>query len=168
MALLAVNPPLLLALPILRNDKGIPELISDEKRQQAVSAAIKIMDMAYAPYSRFQVGAAIIDEQGRLHQRSMLKMPPIQMAVVQKQVPSAMIAAGGKQIQYIAVAGRGTELCTPCGACRQQYAVALPHTVIAICDASGSRAEFSALTFCRTVSGLIIWDNVCLIQAINR
>ena len=66
----------------------MPELISDEKRQQAVSAAIKIMDMAYAPYSRFQVGATIIDEQGRLHQGVNVEMPLIQMAVVRKQVQS--------------------------------------------------------------------------------
>ena len=55
-----------------------------------------------------------------------------------------MIAAGGEKIQFIAVAGRGTELCTPCGACRQRIReFALPHTVIAICDPSGSKAEFS-------------------------
>ena len=86
----------------------MPELISDEKRQQAVSAAIKIMDMAYAPYSRFQVGAAIIDEQGRLHQGVNVENAAYPNgSCAETGAIAAMIAAGGKQIQYIAVAGRG-------------------------------------------------------------
>ena len=123
----------------------MPELISDEKRQQAVSAAIKIMDMAYAPYSRFQVGAAIIDEQGRLHQGVNVENAAYPNgSCAETGAIAAMIAAGGEKIQFIAVAGRGTELCTPCGACRQRLReFALSHAVIAICDPSGRKAEFS-------------------------
>jgi len=121
------------------------ELITDEKRQQAVSAAIKIMDMAYAPYSQFQVGAAIIDEQGNLHQGVNVENAAYPNgSCAETGAIAAMIAAGGKKIQFIAVAGRGEHLCTPCGACRQRIReFALPHAVIAICDPSGSKAEFS-------------------------
>ncbi len=121
------------------------ELITDEKRQQAVSAAIKIMDMAYAPYSQFQVGAAIIDEQGRLHQGVNVENAAYPNgSCAETGAIAAMVAAGGEKIQFIAVAGRGTELCTPCGACRQRIReFAFPHAVSAICDPSGIRAQFS-------------------------
>ena len=123
----------------------MPELISDEKRQQAVSAAIKIMDMAYAPYSQFQVGAAIIDEQGRLHQGVNVENAAYPNgSCAETGAIAAMIAAGGEKIQFIAVAGRGTELCTPCGACRQRIReFAAADMDIFICDEQGLRQRFT-------------------------
>ena len=110
-----------------------------------IAAAINAMPLAYAPYSQFQVGAAIIDEQGNLHQGVNVENAAYPNgSCAETGAIAAMIAAGGKKIQFIAVAGRGEHLCTPCGACRQRMReFALPHAVIAICDPSGRKAEFS-------------------------
>ena len=46
-----------------------------------------------------------------------------------------MIASGGKKIKLIAVSGGGSELCTPCGGCRQKIREFAPlKTPVLICN----------------------------------
>lgn len=121
------------------------ELITDEKRQQAVSAAIKIMDMAYAPYSQFQVGAAIEDENGHIHTGVNVENAAYPVgSCAEAGAIAAMIGAGGRKITRIAVAGRGDLLCTPCGGCRQRIReFAAADMDIFICDEQGLRQRFT-------------------------
>lgn len=119
--------------------------ISEHDKQMTVTAAITIMESAYAPYSQFQVGAAILDEQGNLHHGVNVENAAYPNgSCAETGAIAAMIAAGGSQIDCIAIAGRGEHLCTPCGACRQRIReFASPQMVISICDETGIRAEFS-------------------------
>ena len=86
-----------------------------------IAAAIAVRDRAYAPYSSHPVGAAILDEHGAIHVGCNVENAAYpQGACAEAGAISAMIAAGGRQIKAIAIAGPGDHLCTPCGGCRQR------------------------------------------------
>ena len=114
------------------------------KRDDVIKAAIKALPHAYAPYSRFQVGAAILDEQGQLHQGVNVENAAYpQGSCAEAGAIAAMIMAGGSQINIIAVAGLGDVLCTPCGGCRQRIReFASPQTEILVCDEKGLRKAY--------------------------
>ena len=105
-----------------------------------------IQAKAYAPYSRFKVGAAIASRQtaGSLP-AAMSKTPPIRSAVcAEAGAISAMIAAGESRIAAIVVIGDGEHLVTPCGGCRQRIReFAAPDTPIHIAGPEGIRRSFT-------------------------
>ncbi len=87
-----------------------------------VAAARAAMKNAYAPYSRFKVGAAVRGESGRLYAGCNVENAAYPEGnCAEANAIGAMIAAGGKKISVIAAVGGGEtlEFCTPCGGCRQ-------------------------------------------------
>ena len=91
--------------------------------EQLLDAARTVREMAYCPYSEFQVGAAIIDENGNVHVGCNVENAAYpQGSCAEAGAISAMVAAGGQRIVTIAVAGGGdkTRACPPCGGCRQR------------------------------------------------
>ena len=78
---------------------------------------------AHAPYSRYFVGAAILDESGRIHTGCNVENAAYPEGIcAETNAIGSMVAAGGRRIVRIATVGGFTELeaCTPCGACRQR------------------------------------------------
>ena len=112
---------------------------------ELVAAAISAMSHAYAPYSSFYVGAAIRDENGQIHSGANVENAAYpQGACAEVGAISAMIMAGGRKIDAIAVAGKGDVLCAPCGGCRQRIReFAEAATPIIIADETGERARFT-------------------------
>ena len=110
-----------------------------------IDAAIAAMPHAYAPYSNFQVGAAVIDEHGAIHTGVNVENAAYpQGSCAEAGAIAAMVRAGGRTIKSVAVAGRGEALCTPCGGCRQRLReFASPQTQVIICDQEGERARIS-------------------------
>lgn len=113
-------------------------------QESLVTAAIGAMDNAYAPYSNFQVGAAVLDENGHIHIGGNVENAAYPNGIcAETSAIAAMVAAGGRQIVEIAIAGRGEILCTPCGGCRQRIReFAGPDTPIHICDETGLKQSF--------------------------
>jgi cytidine deaminase len=98
----------------------VSKAVNDE---QLLDAARAIRSKAYCPYSKFQVGAAIIDENGNVHVGCNVENAAFPLGnCAEPSAISAMLAAGGQRIVTIAVAG-GTDKtvpCPPCGGCRQR------------------------------------------------
>jgi len=117
----------------------------NDNTQNLIDAALAAMPMAYAPYSKFQVGAAILDETGTTHTGVNVENAAYpQGSCAEAGAIAAMVMAGGKTIQAIAVAGRGDLLCTPCGGCRQRIREFAPlDTPILICGEDGLKATFT-------------------------
>ena len=113
--------------------------------EHLIDAAIAAMDKAYAPYSGFSVGAAILDEHGAVHTGANIENAAYpQGCCAEASAISALIMAGGRQIRKIAVAGRGEVLCTPCGGCRQKIReFGTAETQILICNETGLRQIFT-------------------------
>ena len=91
--------------------------------QELIDAALAVRDNAYCPYSGFYVGAALLDEQGRVHVGCNVENAAYpQGNCAETAAIGAMVAAGGQKIATIAVAGGRDQVtaCTPCGGCRQR------------------------------------------------
>ena len=92
-------------------------------RQQAalLAAARNIRGRAYAPYSKFAVGAAVLDEHGRIHVGVNVENAAYPQGwCAEASAIAAMVGAGGRRIQAVAVCAEGPEPVTPCGGCRQK------------------------------------------------
>jgi cytidine deaminase len=102
-------------------------------------AAAKARLSAHAPYSKFLVGAALIDEQGRIHLGCNVENAAYpQGTCAEAGAIAAMVLTGARRIMAIAVSGAGDGLVTPCGGCRQKIReFAAPDTPIHVLDAAG-------------------------------
>ena len=109
------------------------------------AAAKAAQQKAYAPYSRFEVGAAILGDDGTIYPGCNVENAAYPVgACAEAGAISAMIAGGARAIRAIVVIGDSDELVTPCGACRQRIReFAAPETPIAIAGPEGIRARFS-------------------------
>lgn len=109
------------------------------------TAAKSAQTRAYAPYSHFKVGAALLADDGTVYPGCNVENAAYPVgACAEAGAISAMIAGGGRAIRAVLVLGEGEELVTPCGACRQRIReFASPETPIAIAGPEGIRARFS-------------------------
>ena len=81
----------------------------------------EVMDAAYVPYSKFKVGAAILDENDNYHVGCNVENAAYPIGnCAEASAISSMIISKGTKIIAIAVTGYGDMLCTPCGGCRQR------------------------------------------------
>lgn len=92
-------------------------------RAALLAAARAVRPFAYAPYSRHLVGAAVLDEQGRIHVGVNVENAAYPVGTcAEAGALAAMVAAGGRRCYAAAVVGPGDRPCVPCGACRQRLA----------------------------------------------
>lgn len=93
--------------------------------QELLEAAKSARGNAYCRYSGFHVGAALIDDLGKMHIGCNVENAAYpEGTCAEANAIGAMIAAGGRTIVTIVVAGgrKDIEFCTPCGGCRQKIA----------------------------------------------
>jgi cytidine deaminase len=95
---------------------------------------------AYAPYSRFPVGAALRTPGGAIFSGCNVENAAYPLGLcAEASAIAAMIGAGETKIADILVLGPGPERITPCGACRQRIAeFATPATVVHLADGTGA------------------------------
>ena len=105
-----------------------------------IAAARAARAKAYAPYSRFLVGAAVKDENGRIHAGCNVENAAYpQGTCAEAGAIAAMVLAGGRWIGEVAVVGAGDGLVTPCGGCRQKLReFAHPDVAIHVCGEDGA------------------------------
>lgn len=91
-------------------------------RQDAMAAARSAASNAYAPYSNFHVGAAILTEGGRLYTGCNVENASYGLAIcAERNAVAAMALANpdDRNIRLVAVHSPNAAPCFPCGACRQ-------------------------------------------------
>jgi cytidine deaminase len=100
---------------------------------------------AYAPYSRFNVGAAIRASSGAIYSGCNVENAAYpQGACAEAGAIAAMALAGERRIVEVVVVGDGEALCTPCGGCRQRIReFADAQIPIHIAGPEGVRATFT-------------------------
>jgi len=102
-------------------------------------AARAAMAHAYAPYSKFPVGAAIRAEDGKIYAGANIENISFPQGwCAEPTAISHMIMAGATKIVEMAVIAEKLPLCPPCGGCRQKIAeFASAKTPIYLCDETG-------------------------------
>jgi cytidine deaminase len=108
-------------------------------------AAKAIQPKAYAPYSRFKVGAAIMTPSGAIFTGCNVENAAYPVgSCAEAGAIAAMIAAGESRVAQIVVMGEGENLVTPCGGCRQRIReFASPNTPVHVAGPEGIRRSFT-------------------------
>lgn len=107
--------------------------------QDLLNAAENVLNHAYAPYSNFQVAAAMRSEDGQIFSGCNVENAAFTIGVcAEGGAISALIASGQKRVTEALVLVDNDKLCPPCGACRQRLIeFADLSTVIHLCTAGG-------------------------------
>lgn len=110
----------------------------DAKEQhELVAAALDAQRRAYAPYSDFQVGAAIRTASGKIFQGCNVENVSYGLTICAERVAAtAAVAAGEREFTAVAVVSRGGV--SPCGACRQFLAEFNPAMEVVMVDSEHS------------------------------
>jgi cytidine deaminase len=94
----------------------------DKNYDDLVKAAIEVRERAYAPYSHFKVGAALLAKSGKVYLGCNIENGAYSPTICAERVAlGSALAAGEKPGSFaaIAVVGSQTHPTTPCGVCRQ-------------------------------------------------
>jgi cytidine deaminase len=104
---------------------------------RAASAARK---QAYAPYSRFAVGAAIQCKSGTVFEGANIENISYGLTICAERIAIASaVAAGEREFVAIAVIADTSEPIVPCGACRQFLAEFAPELIIVSATVRGGQ-----------------------------
>lgn len=96
---------------------------SPQQLRALFKAARAARPRAYAPYSNFLVGAAVLDERGRVHAGCNVENAAYPQGwCAEASALAAMVLAGGRHVHALAVVAASPLLTTPCGGCRQKIA----------------------------------------------
>ena len=85
-----------------------------------IEAALRARERAHAPYSRFLVGAAIEEVDGRIHTGCNVENASYGLTACAERVAAwKAVSEGARQFKRVAVVADTEVLTPPCGACRQ-------------------------------------------------
>ncbi len=110
------------------------------------AAALAVRSRAYAPYSKFQVGAAILTASGEIFAGCNVENASYGLTICAERVAiGSAVAAGHKEIVAVAVVSSGGH--SPCGACRQVLSEFGPAMEVILIDADDpTRTRTTTLT----------------------
>lgn len=92
-----------------------------EMQAELLAVARAARAMAYAPYSNYRVGAALLADDGRVFAGCNVENAAYPQGVCAEAAAiSAMVLAGQRRASAVLVVGAGAHLITPCGGCRQR------------------------------------------------
>ncbi len=105
---------------------------------RAVELAKQYRERAYAPYSGFTVGAALVAENGDVFGGANVENASYGLAIcAERAAVVSAVSAGQRRFRAIAIAGPTTTTTVPCGACRQFMNEFSPDLVIAYSTPDG-------------------------------
>jgi cytidine deaminase len=108
--------------------------------EQLIRVASLARQRAYAPYSRYRVGAAIRTKRNKIHSGANVENASYGLAIcAERAAVFAAVAAGDKEYEAVAVVAEGDELPSPCGACRQVISEFAPNARVILGTTGGLR-----------------------------
>jgi len=119
--------------------------LTPQQVDRLLAAARDAQLRAHAPYSRFRVGAAVLDESGRIHAGCNVENAAYPLGMCAEALAIAtMVREGGRSVAGLVVVGEGERLVTPCGGCRQRLReFAADATPVFVADLERVRAQFT-------------------------
>lgn len=93
-------------------------MVTEDQKKQLLAAATEARDKAYAPYSDYWVGAAILTDDGRIFSGSNVENASYGLSMcAERSAVFSAVSAGVRRIIAVAVCTQNAG--SPCGACRQ-------------------------------------------------
>jgi cytidine deaminase len=88
-------------------------------KEKLIEAAVKAKEKAYAPYSNFHVGAALLSD-GKIFAGFNIENASYSLTICAERVAAVKaVTEGSKNFEKIAIASDSKDFITPCGACLQ-------------------------------------------------
>jgi len=122
--------------------------LTDEIRQRLIGQAQQARQLAYAPYSNYQVGAALLTRRGDIFSGANVENAAYPTSMCAERVAIYKAVSEGQR-QFVAIAVVTENGGSPCGSCRQVLAEFGLDTIVLIADIAGNLLQET------TVAGLL-------------
>jgi cytidine deaminase len=109
-------------------------------RDALLRQASEVREKAYAPYSQYPVGAALLGASGRIYTGCNVENAVYSETICAERTAMVKAISEGER-DFIAVAVVTRDGGSPCGACRQVLSEFTPEMVVYIADESGQVRE---------------------------
>ena len=97
--------------------------LTELQKQKLIETATQAVDKAYAPYSKFRVGAAVLTTEDKIIAGCNVENASygLSLCAERNAIANAIMGREGDKIEIraIAIANGQKVPCSPCGACRQ-------------------------------------------------
>jgi len=111
---------------------------------ELVVAAEEAREQAYAPYSGFRVGAALLTGEGRVYTGANVENASYGLTVCAERIAVfKAVTAGERNFATLAIVGSGQGYVFPCGACLQVLVEFAPSIKVIITDEKRQRKEYN-------------------------
>jgi cytidine deaminase len=112
-------------------------MLTNELRAKLVQMALEARQRAYAPYSKYRVGAAALTSSGKFFTGANVESAAYPTSMCAERVAIFKAVTDGER-EFVALAVVTSNGGTPCGACRQVMAEFGLNTVVLIADTEGN------------------------------
>lgn len=111
---------------------------------ELINIARQAQQQAYAPYSDFRVGAALLTAAGQVYTGANIENASYGLTVCAERIAVfKAVLAGERLLQSIAIIGGGSGYIYPCGACLQVLAEFAPHITVIVANEKDEIKEYN-------------------------
>ena len=119
------------------------KIIKDDVDAELAGRALQARSRALAPYSNFQVGAALLTADGKIYEAGNIESSSYGLTICAERVALfKALSEGDRQFSAIAIAAGTQEFCSPCGACRQVLWDYAPDLRVILVNREGALRQF--------------------------
>lgn len=118
--------------------------LSEQSARALMDAAAKAMERAYAPYSRFPVGAALLSADGAVFTGCNVENASAPAGIcAERTALCKAVSEGCREFAALAVIAKGEDYCMPCGICRQSLAEFSGDLTVLCCNGRGQYRSYT-------------------------
>lgn len=108
-----------------------------------IDAATGARRHAYAPYSKFKVGVALLTRSGKIFVGCNVENVSFGLTICAERAALAnAISQGGRDFEAIAIVVDSQDPAMPCGACRQVLAEFNPNMIVIVSTVAGDAQQY--------------------------
>lgn len=114
--------------------------LSESVTSELLAEARRVRENAFAPYSHFKVGAAVLTRDGRVFPGCNVESSSYGLSMcAERNAISRAVADGAREVVAIAIVADTTIPCPPCGACRQLISDLGPDADVIMSNLAGQK-----------------------------